>query len=157
MRNDADADDACQEAAIRVYTKLTQFEGRSSLRAWIGAIVAHECINVIRKNQRRKIPESTAEQVRLHFHLLQDVESGRDILEAESCAKILQDLHTIPREVLRLRFYGDLSLEGISTVMNTSLSATKMRLYRALDQFKQAYRDAVSLSGDKEIATCRYV
>ncbi|MDH3609812.1 MAG: hypothetical protein OEQ24_11300 [Gammaproteobacteria bacterium] len=40
---------------------------------------------------------------------------------------------------MELRFFQDLSLDELSKYLNIKLSATKMRLYRALDQFKLIY------------------
>ena len=39
------------------------------------------------------------------------------------------------RDILMLRFYLDLSLQDMSDFLGLGLSATKMRLYRALDSF----------------------
>jgi RNA polymerase sigma-70 factor (ECF subfamily) len=45
--------------------------------------------------------------------------------------------------VLRLRFFEDRSLEEIAAVLTISLSAAKMRLYRALEQFSRHYQALV--------------
>ena len=42
--------------------------------------------------------------------------------------------------VLYLRFFQDLSLEQIAGALDVSLSAAKMRLYRAQDRFAARYR-----------------
>ena len=45
------------------------------------------------------------------------------------------------REVLGLRFYRESSLDEIARTLGISLSAAKMRLYRALEQFEASYVD----------------
>ena len=50
-----------------------------------------------------------------------------------------QLLETLPdgdREVLTLRYVADLSLQEIADVCDISLSAAKMRLYRATDKIR---------------------
>jgi len=42
-------------------------------------------------------------------------------------------------EILNLRFFAEMSLDEISTTLELSLSATKMRLYRAMDAFKKKH------------------
>ena len=46
------------------------------------------------------------------------------------------------REVLGLRFFGEASLDEIARTLGISLSAAKMRLYRALALFEANYPEA---------------
>jgi len=57
----------------------------------------------------------------------------------EAVGMALQRVQETSREVLMLRFFQDLSLESIATLLAISLSAAKMRLYRALEQFRVEY------------------
>jgi len=43
------------------------------------------------------------------------------------------------KAIISMRFNTDLSLQEISEVLNIKLSATKMRLYRAMESFKTLY------------------
>ena len=52
---------------------------------------------------------------------------------------VLQAMSENNREVLQLRFFGDQSLDDMAASLNLSLSATKMRLYRAMDVFRISY------------------
>jgi len=49
----------------------------------------------------------------------------------------LQKLPAYLREAVVLRFYQELSFEELATILDASLSAVKMRVYRGLDQLKQ--------------------
>ncbi|WP_269748177.1 sigma factor-like helix-turn-helix DNA-binding protein, partial [Enterovibrio coralii] len=51
----------------------------------------------------------------------------------EGITQSVKSLAKSAQEVLVLRFEHDLSLEEISNVLGLGLSATKMRLYRAID------------------------
>lgn len=53
--------------------------------------------------------------------------------------QMLWRLPRIDREILQLRFYQGLHLDEIATRLEIDLSATKMRLYRALQRLRQAY------------------
>jgi len=52
---------------------------------------------------------------------------------------ILDSISAPAREILHLRFFEDRSLNEIAASLNINLSAAKMRLYRALDQFRARY------------------
>ncbi len=53
------------------------------------------------------------------------------------------------REIIILKFVTGLQIEEISTILSLNLSATKMRLYRARDELKEAY---TQLSSHTELA-----
>ncbi len=145
LRNEADANDAAQEVALRMYRAIAKFEGRSSIRTWLHTIVHHECVSLIRKRQRSVLSEHLQALVTLHELDRRDSRSSVE-LPAEAVHQSLDALPAQAKEVLQLRFFSELSLEDIGVVLGISLSATKMRLYRALEQFKGVYRQS---SGDE--------
>jgi RNA polymerase sigma-70 factor, ECF subfamily len=51
-----DADDALQEALLRAWRGLPQFEGRSSLRAWLYRIATNSCLRLIERRPKRVLP-----------------------------------------------------------------------------------------------------
>ena len=48
-----DAEDLLQETLLSAWRGLEQFEGRSSLRAWLYTIATNRCLNALRDRQRR--------------------------------------------------------------------------------------------------------
>jgi RNA polymerase sigma-70 factor (TIGR02960 family) len=48
-----DAEDLLQETLLAAWRGLDQFEGRSSLRAWLYRIATNRCLNALRDNERR--------------------------------------------------------------------------------------------------------
>ena len=141
LGNESDANDAAQEVALRMYRALPKFEGRSAIRTWLHTILHHECVNLIRKRQRSVLSEHMQALVTLHEI---DLRANRSQMEppTDAVQQSLDALSAQAREVLQLRFISELSLEDIGVVLGISLSATKMRLYRALDQFKRVYRQS---------------
>jgi RNA polymerase sigma-70 factor, ECF subfamily len=51
-----DAEDALQEALLRVWRFLPRFEGRSSLRSWLYKIATNACLDAIQKRPKRVLP-----------------------------------------------------------------------------------------------------
>src|SRR6201991_4338525 len=48
-----DAEDLLQETLLAAWRSLEQFEGRSSLRAWLYTIATNRCLNAVRDRERR--------------------------------------------------------------------------------------------------------
>src|SRR5438045_2030093 len=48
----AEAEDATQDAFVRAYGALAQYEGRASFSTWIISILVHECYGRMRKSHR---------------------------------------------------------------------------------------------------------
>ena len=55
----ADAEDALQETLLRAWRALPQFEGRSSLRAWLYKIATNACLRAIERRSRRCFRSTT--------------------------------------------------------------------------------------------------
>ena len=51
-----DAEDLLQETLLAAWRGLEQFEGRSSLRAWLYTIATNRCLNALRDRGRRPQP-----------------------------------------------------------------------------------------------------
>ena len=51
-----DAEDALQDALLRVWRGLPRFEGRSSLRSWLYKIATNSCLDAIGRRKRRVLP-----------------------------------------------------------------------------------------------------
>lgn len=143
LGNEADAQDAAQEAALRIYHSLPNFQGRSSLKTWINQIAKNECVNLIRKRQRNmqtyqlialvELQEQTQTQLQLEHAATEPV----PVENLHRAIGVLQEDH---REILLLRFFSELPLAEIGSLLGISLSATKMRLYRAIAAVRDAFQ-----------------
>jgi RNA polymerase sigma-70 factor, ECF subfamily len=51
-----DAEDALQDALLRAWRALPQFEGRSSLRTWLYRIATNSCLRLIERRPKRVLP-----------------------------------------------------------------------------------------------------
>lgn len=132
------AEHASQEVLIRVYRGIGRFQGRSSFRTWLYRIIRNECYSVAAHYKRHQVCESLDEtQVPLDTASVEDVASALEL--RNTVHTVLQRLSSNDRQVIRLRFFSELSLNGIADQLGTSLSGAKMRLYRALERFEKVY------------------
>lgn len=125
-----DAEDATQEVLLRVYRGLEGFQGRSSFRTWLYAIIQRECWTFAARRERLSIPGKIRIEMQLHL----DTETHAHVapISPRQMSGVLSKMPRRSREVLQLRFLRELSLPQIAMLLDLSLSATKMRLYRAL-------------------------
>ena len=54
---------------------------------------------------------------------------------------VIAEMNGDERRLITLRYISGLSIQEISDVLEIGLSATKMRLYRAQERFKEIYND----------------
>jgi RNA polymerase sigma-70 factor (ECF subfamily) len=132
LKNREDAEDAVQETELRAFRSIHGFRGDCAFRTWLFAIADRQCWNLASRRSRYILDENMYDQ-------MPSPDDGCDrALEAsEIQAVVARTLKTMPqnaRDILILRFYKELSLADIAATLGLGLSATKMGLYRALDQ-----------------------
>lgn len=146
LGNPQDAEEVCQDAFLQVFHKIHQFEGRSTFKTWLYRIVFNLCLNKRKSAATRREREIQAGQ-----QYAEELENAHKAYFAATPDDRVRDtldrMREEEREVILLRFSSDLSLAEMSEVLNIKLSATKMRLYRAMEEFKTIY---TSLPSDKQ-------
>ncbi|MDH3387420.1 MAG: sigma-70 family RNA polymerase sigma factor [Gammaproteobacteria bacterium] len=143
LREQAEAEDACQVILLKVFRGLPRFQGRSSFKTWLFKIAANTCYSQMQKLKRererfarldRETLDSTVETNPTNFQTLR-----KDKFE-----NMIESLSEQEQHLLGLRFLGELSLDEIAEIMGMGLSATKMRFYRALKKLgPQLERDEI--------------
>jgi RNA polymerase sigma-70 factor (ECF subfamily) len=153
LRQVHDAEDAFQETMLRALRGMRRFEGRSGLRTWLFAIADNECSSFVHRARRHNHSEHLRRLLQIHeANLRREVVVDGEQRRAVSAA--LRNLSPNAREVLGLRFYREASLHEIAHILGISLSAAKMRLYRALDQFEARYAGCAGIESartDREV------
>ena len=143
--NPEDAEDAVQEAFLKAYQKLDQFQGHAKFSTWLVRITLNESFMKLRK-QRGILEQSTdsnifSDSARLPF----DVTDWAPNPEALYCASefreilinCLQGLTPALKIVFVLRDIEEYSLSETSEILNLTLTAVKTRLSRARLQLRE--------------------
>ena len=135
-----DADDLAQEAFLRAYQKLKQFDPDKRFFTWLYTIA----LNIIR-NHLKSSPTRPARTQRMADmdHPPADPADPSNpegiILDREKAQLLeicLRELPSDLREAVVLRYYQDLSFDEIATITGASVSAVKMRAYRGLERLR---------------------
>lgn len=134
VRDPVDAQDAAQDTFLRAYRSLATYRGDGSFGAWLRRIAVRVALarlaarpDVIRLDAEALDPRAA------------NLRSGEDpearSLETESRMQILGAVEALPvsqREVIMLRYYGDMSLQEIAALTSNPLGTVKSRLNRGV-------------------------
>lgn len=137
LKNREDAEDAAQETELRAFRALRNFRGEASFRTWLFAIGDRQCYDQLCIRKRYCIDDNL--RYRIEINEINNREVTPVAEDENTVSKTISRLPERERDVIVLRYYLDLSLDEISTILGVGLSATKMRLYRALDKFSMYY------------------
>jgi len=133
-----DAEEITQDALLQIFHKIHQFQGRSSFKTWLYKIVHNYCRNRISKIVRKREGQNAFEEHAGHDEENLEVRERKEAV-SEAVEEALGKLKKPEREIIVLKFMSGLTLQETADVLGVKLSAAKMRLYRALESFKEAY------------------
>lgn len=140
MKSREDAEEVTQDAFLKAYKKINQFEGKSKFSTWLYTIVYNTALTKLRK---KKIPIDDSE-FNQEDNLSSYSESGnewRKLQKQERSSYIKQALDRLSKEdqvVITLFYLNERSLQEICEVTNWELSNVKVRLFRARKRLLKA-------------------
>ena len=138
MRNEEEAIDLSQEAWVKAWQRLVQFQGDSSFVTWMTRIVINLCLDQIRKNKRQR-----AESIEAMDEESGGVERQMPVIETnpteglergelrQRIDKALAQLSHEHRTVLVLHEFEDLEYKEIAKRMGCSIGTVMSRLFYA--------------------------
>jgi RNA polymerase sigma-70 factor, ECF subfamily len=138
MRNEEEAIDLSQEAWIKGWQRLTQFQGESSFATWMTRIVINLCLDAIRRQKRQRaesIEEMDEDSGGVERQMPVVTVNPTERLErAELRARIddaLGKLSYAHRTVLVLHEFEDMEYKLIAKTMDCSIGTVMSRLFYA--------------------------
>ena len=134
-----DAEEIAQDSLLQVFHKIHQFQGRSAFKTWLYKIVHNFCRNRISKIiRKREVQESYEEHAKEELPN-SSFEDKRNEEKSAYIQEALDKLKPKEKEIIVYKFISGMTLQEIADVTVVGVSAAKMRYYRALESFKEAY------------------
>jgi RNA polymerase sigma-70 factor (ECF subfamily) len=143
------AKDLSQDAFLRAFSNIRQFDGRSSFYTWFYRIVVNLCLDHARRRGRvaweslDALGETPGEQAQLaDTSFLPEQEA----IAGEAKRRANQTLETMPkkqRTAFLLRNHQGLSIADIAKVMKTTEGTVRVYLHRAVAALRQSLLEFV--------------
>jgi RNA polymerase sigma-70 factor, ECF subfamily len=141
-----DTEEICQETFLSVVRNLSSFQAKSSFQTWLLRIAANKAMDFRQKTHAAKRGGHSV-------HLSLDGQAdgagppidppaprlGPDglLVQAETCRLVRQSLDRLSqscREIIELRYYGDLSYDEIAQELKLNPKTVSSRLSKCLDR-----------------------
>ncbi len=141
-RDPEDAMEVLQDTFLKVYTARATWERRTSFPAWLYRIAINASIDRYRRRDKGKISslEDIMESRIQKSPVFAPSRSPLDRLRQEERRRLLEDaVRRLPRrqrEVLSLRYFGEMRLEEIAQVLECPLGTVKSNLHKAVNGLK---------------------
>ena len=131
------AEDVFQEVFIKAYLKMNTFEFRSSVKTWLIRITINQCKDVL-KSAYKKRANIGFEDIDCASLCSGSVEeTAEENIENEMLYRAVMSLKPQHRELILLRYYNELSLDEIASILNISNGAVRTRLSRVTAELKK--------------------
>lgn len=157
-----DAEEICQEVFLSVIKNLESFHGGSQFQTWLFRIATNKARDY---RERRHAAKRGGGQTTISLNA-EDPENGLSLdppstapgpdvllMSAEQVAQIhraLDQLDEPCREIIELRYFGDLSYDEISQSLGLNAKTVSSRLSKCLDRLEIIARQI--FSGEKSAA-----
>ncbi len=143
LRNRDDAEDQAQNAVMRAFEHLNQYQGEAEFSTWLARIVANQCLMLMRVRRRARfvyIDEPISGQKTVPFQLPSSEPDPEGELAYAQLTEVLRsEVGRIPRlmrNVMVLRDIQGLPMSDVAGQLGITVSAAKSRLVRARTELR---------------------
>lgn len=143
IAREEDADDVLQEAFIKIYVHLNDFDTASSLSAWVYRIVHNEVVSLFRKQHVRPHIVNSEEELGIFERIVDETDIAEEVdkkITADVVRNAISDLSPRYREVLVLRFLEDKTYEEIADILRIPSGTVATYISRGKKELKVALK-----------------
>ena len=133
LRDDGEAEDVMQDAYVRAYQHLAQFEGRSTFVTWLSRIAMHEAFCATKRQRKQTSLDSDYRSDDMNF-ASPSSSPEKQAANAELGTALEAAILSLPqkyRSVVILRDVEELTTAEAASTLEISEDAIKVRLHRA--------------------------
>jgi len=134
LRDDSETEDVMQDAYVRAYQHLAQFEGRSPFATWLTRIAVNESLARLRRRRRLQPLEEQSQDGEIVVEFVSEsLDPEQNASKAELRRMLESALLALPeqfRTVLVMRDVEGLSTRETADALSLTEENVKMRLHR---------------------------
>ena len=147
MRDESLAEDIVQEAFLKAFKGLADFEGRSSLQSWLHRVTVNVALSKMRQLKRlaeqpidEHLPEFDQYDCRIELPWSRLASVDEIVESRDTLSRINDAIDKLPdayRVVLQLRDIEEYATSEVAALLDISESNVKVRLHRARAALKK--------------------
>jgi RNA polymerase sigma-70 factor (ECF subfamily) len=156
LRDDAEAEEALQDAYLKVFRSIGQFRGESKLSTWLVRIVANEALMRRRKRMRgaevvELYPSGNEYQPQAEQAMDVNEQPERVAVRAETRKLLESKIDALPdnfRAVFMLRGIEEFTVEETAQALGIPEATVRTRFFRARALLREALSQEIDLAYD---------
>lgn len=143
IRDENEIEDVMQDAYVKGFQNLVKFEGRAQFGTWITRILINECLQHIRKTNKKELFENSGNIITMN-NITDHQNPETDALNKELKQVLEKKIESLPEKykiVFLMREVEQMSIEETSQVLEISIANVKIRANRAKAMLRQSLSD----------------
>jgi len=148
VRDVEEAEDLTQEAFIKAFNSLAQFNEDYAFSTWLYKIATNNCIDFFRKRKLQTLSLDKPIQYKdseIHQEIPDpELNPEKSILASERSSIIREAIETLPEKyytAIVLRHTEEKSYEEIAEILRLPIGTVKARIFRAREMLNKALKD----------------
>lgn len=140
MRNDHDAQDAAQEAVLKMYLNISKFSFKSAFSTWLYRVTANTCLDLLR---RRKTFDDI--DIATNYAVSTEGEPLKETLNNELGDVIRAAIYQLPEKYIPVIILKDVDgkkYEEIAEILGITVGTVKSRLSRGRGKLRDMLLNA---------------
>ena len=132
LKNKEDAEEACQDAFVKVYKQLEKFKMESKFSTWLYTIVYRSALD---KRKKMEHESNFIDVEDDNMIVVSDLDDAFELLEKEerkqAVSLAMEELDGEEASLLTFYYMKELSLKEISEIVDLNANHLKIKLHRA--------------------------
>jgi RNA polymerase sigma-70 factor (ECF subfamily) len=125
--------DIAQEVFLKVFMKISTFEGTSQFATWLYRVAVNTCLDELRKSKKKS------------FRLFADLRLSDEMMLTDTAENAdappmdiaLTKLSEQQRTAIILRYYNELTVEDIAQIMECGANTVRTHIYRGIEKLRK--------------------
>jgi RNA polymerase sigma-70 factor, ECF subfamily len=137
--NEHDAEEVVQDAFLKAYTQIDQYESRAAFSTWLHRIAVNCAMDLLRRRRGHDMPGEDPHAALEHLAAAgpgpERRASGREI--RDSVARAMQDLTPLERAAFTLRHLEQRSIREVCDLLGVEAAAARHSIFRAVAKMRR--------------------
>lgn len=142
-RREEEAQDLAQDVFLKLYINLGSFQGKSKFSTWLYALTYNYCVNYLKRDTAKAIEQHSVSADENDNLLVAADDLNLHQLRVDKLKKSLQIINPEDKMILLLKYQDDAHIKDISSALDLTESAVKMRIKRAKGKLIKIYNEVI--------------